>query len=428
MTQKEAGTIKPLSRFVEHFDMTPPTELLDIINEEDEKQLVEEQLQQQQPQQKKEQQEQQQQQQEGNGSIETKKPTPLYALPSFNRQKSNNSMSLSSTTNISTNLNVSSVPTASAGGGIRSYVDRNNNNKSPPPVRLHSDDLIGRNLSKSKSSPLLAPQPVASRGNPTPSTSTARNDNKPKTRSVILGGNNRVSVSNASSITASTTSGSNNNNNKQQQQQEYYNAISSSKSTLTSNGGGSTKKILRGRGLNRADIIMKRYESWVKFITMLSLWISDIAKHSNQSEKSFQSLLRDNKFSNFITTTGTDIDAANGFHATMHGFTTDLALQEQKFGRSLQKEHLPILEKFKKECTLIIKSLKSRPDLNLEEYFKRAEVTASLISQLTKSCKEARRTIEKDGIQVMTNDPWLVNLCKVIIVLRGDITPKFTNI
>jgi hypothetical protein len=59
-----------------------------------------------------------------------------------------------------------------------------------------------------------------------------------------------------------------------------------------------------------------------------------------------------------------------------------------------------------------IKGLKSSPDLALDEFLRRAEVTANLMIQLNKSCKEARRTIEK-GAQ-LTNDPWLTNLCKLM--------------
>ncbi|KAG2211659.1 hypothetical protein INT47_008756 [Mucor saturninus] len=157
--------------------------------------------------------------------------------------------------------------------------------------------------------------------------------------------------------------------------------------------------------LNRADIIIKRYESWNRFVLLLYSWINEMAKVSSQSERSYKAILENDKFSNLK---GNSAKSVSGIHATMHGFTADLASQEHKFGRQLQAEHLPILENFKKECQTNIKILKGRQDLAIDEFLKRAEITASLISQLSKTCKEARRTIEK-GSQVI-NDPWLVNL------------------
>lgn len=164
---------------------------------------------------------------------------------------------------------------------------------------------------------------------------------------------------------------------------------------------------------------MKRYDSWSKFIILLSLWLAELLKLSSQSEKSYHSLLRsDSKISFLSNKSNNNNDTTQGLFITLHGFTKDLAQQELNFGKSLQKQHLPLLAKLKKECLTAMKSLKLRGDLNLEEYLKRAEVTASLIAQLSKCCKEARRcTIEKGGGgQMMTNsDPWLVNLCKYFI-------------
>jgi hypothetical protein len=67
----------------------------------------------------------------------------------------------------------------------------------------------------------------------------------------------------------------------------------------------------------------------------------------------------------------------------------------------------------KKETTTQMKVLKSRTDLDREEFLKRAEVTVSFMSQLDKACKEARRTIDKGG--QVTTDPWLCNLCKCLV-------------
>lgn len=176
----------------------------------------------------------------------------------------------------------------------------------------------------------------------------------------------------------------------------------------------SGKSKLSRASLNRADIIIKRYDAWSKFLTLMIAWVSEVSRLSAQSERSFSSLLKkDHRFSQLQTS---NIASANGIHATIHGFTVDLALQEQQFGHRL-KEHVPILEKFKKECATQQKGLKSRTDLALDEFLRRAEVTASLMAQLNKACKEARRTIEK-GVH-LTSDPWLVNLCKCIYIVSS---------
>lgn len=301
MSEKEI-IIKSQSRFVEHFDMMPPTELLDtIIGEEKEKQ--------------------QRESGDNNGDRRVKKPTPLYSLP----------------------LNSSNSAT-------RSVLYSPTSPTSPKPIIF--DTSISHDI-----------------------------PNVPSAANIKMAGNNSPLP-----------------NIQQQQELQHHNPTSTTAKKLHS--------------LNRADIIIKRYESWSKFILLLYSWINEIARISIQSERSYQTLLDNDKFSNLK---GNNIETANGIHANMHGFTMDLALQEQKFGRNLQAEQLPILEKFKKECHFNIKSLKSRLELGLEEFLKRAELTANLITQLNKTCKEARRTIEK-GAQVM-NDPWLVNLCKVSNIL-----------
>ena len=316
-------SIKPPSRFVEHFDTIPPTELLNVLGEEEDRPHP----------------------------IDTKKNTPLYALPPASLRRTSTGDVFYSPEQSPTDMEISPMSPSSR----KSYLGRNLEIVSTT-SSLKQDSIKSVSVDAEKTTH-LSPDII---------------------HTIISNGN----LSN--------------------QQQQPEDPIFSPTIPM-----GARKK-LKGVSLNRAELIIKRYNSWYKFIGLLAAWMNEIARLSIQAEKSYRSM---NKESRFPLFKGYSTDAStNGIQATMHGFTADLALQEQKFGRFLQTEHIPILEKYKKECTLSVKTLKSRPDLNMEEFLKRAGVTANLISQLTKSCKEARNTIEKGAPVVQ--DPWLVNLCK----------------
>ncbi len=329
------------------------------------------------------------------------KPTPLYALPGFSKRNSSNSISSPEQTDMDNVYHGTTLPNSPTSPIRKSYLDRINNS----PTTL--TDVTN---------PPPNPSIVSYRSNNSFSSS---NNNETVINTII--NNNKSETKNSSATEVKfdkaineTTAGDILNNivtnnrlshiPKHQQQQDQI---------FPPPPTGNTKKKLGGRiSLNRAEVIIKRYESWNRFIAILCSWINDIAKLSIKSGKSHQSIFRDNKKTSKVKgNDNNNNESTNGLHATMNGSTADLALQGQKFGRYLQSEHIPILEKFKKESNSHIKNLKSRPELNLQEFFKRAEVTASLISQLTKTCKEARRAIEKNG--QIVNDPWLINLCKV---------------
>lgn len=167
-----------------------------------------------------------------------------------------------------------------------------------------------------------------------------------------------------------------------------------------------SKPRITRRQLNFAGIYIQRYDSWYQFLTHVLGWLNEIIRTTSQSERMFQSFLKEAKWMH----KDKENSSAKEVHHLVHGFTTDLAQQEQQFVKMLKK-HVPGLEALKKECATQIKKIKSRSDLSQEELLRRAEVTVQYMSQLTKMCKEARRTIEK-GAQ-LTSDPWLANLCKV---------------
>lgn len=363
-TKAELSMIKPLSRFVEHFDLMPPTELLDTSSIE----IPDEPLEQQ-----------------------SKKPiSPLYALPNGVQRKYPSNLSIKSAEPFQTSGTMYSPTSPTT--DIRDYsrnIPLSPTMESSPSTSQIPSDLL-KSVKRSQSNPANS------------STTNLINDMK-KTSDPTVTMTNMASLPSKEAFANTVVVPSKNNNMKI--------SISAVNNDYISPSPGKSK--FSRTSLNKADIIIKRYDAWSKFLTLIISWAGEVSRLSLQSERSFSSLLKETRFSN---TKGSNIDSANGIHATIHGFTMDLALQEQQFGHRL-KEHVPILETFKKECTMHTKGLKSRSDLALDEFLRRAEVTASLMVQLNKTCKEARRTIEK-GVQ-LTNDPWLTNLCKLMMVVRS---------
>ncbi|GAN06450.1 fragile histidine triad protein [Mucor ambiguus] len=342
---------KPLSRFVEHFDLMPPTELLDTSSVElpvDEP-----------PEQ----------------PNSTKQP--LYALPPGIQRKYPSNLSIQSAAAVPSSALMYSPTSPTA--DIRDSSRKMTSTAATQQQQQGPFDLL-KSVGRSQSHPANALASNNDSGtketNDPPSVVTMTKAASPPPEPIVL----------ANTVVAPLPKDNNN-------------------TTYASPTSSLGKSKLSRASLNRADIIIKRYDAWSKFLTLIIAWVSELSRLSAQSERSFSSLLKkDHRFSQLQAS---NIESANGIHATIHGFTMDLALQEQQFGHRL-KEHVPILEKFKKECATHQKGLKSRTDLALDEFLRRAEVTASLMTQLHKACKEARRTIEKGAY--LTSDPWLVNL------------------
>jgi hypothetical protein len=348
-TKEQLAKIKPLSRFVEHFDLMPPTELLDEPSIED-------------------------------SSIETKskkkdkaqkKMTPLYALaPSFNKRPSKLSIKLAE--QIPSNTTYSPVSPISPISPTNYTMElplpgtvgrtQSNLSASSHQETLISDqeinvvDSIILNTSNSTNLPKIT-------SSPSPSHSTSRNNFQTASRLDL------------NSFKQGTL-------------------LPKSQQPTSPRPSGGRVKYTR-TSLNRGEVIIKRHESWDRFLSLISTWIADIVRLSIKSQKSSGNFMKASK---------------SEMVSKQQGNTADLAsLEEKKNFSQRLKVQLPILEKFRKECHAYIKTLKNRPDLNLEEFLKRAEITANLMAQLKTACEEARRTIEK-GAQ-LTNDPWLVNLC-----------------
>jgi hypothetical protein len=302
-TKEELAKIKPLSRFVEHFDLMPPTELLDASSIE-----------------------------EG----PTKKITPLYALnPSVHKESANSAYS----------------PTSYTMERHVSSTSHNNIQGDPSTVSYLTSNV----------------DPIASSSTSLPKIRNSPSSSQPASR--------RYKTTNGLDLNL------------------FKQGMLVSKSTLP-RPGSHVKST--STSLNRAEVIIKRYESWDTFLSLICTWISDTVRLSIKSQKSSGNLMKASK--------------SEGLNK-QQGYTADLASMKD-FSQRL-KVQIPILEKFRKECQMHLKTLKNRPDLNIQEFLKRAQVTVNLMTQLKAACEEARRTIEQ-GSQ-LTNDPWLANLCRYII-------------
>jgi hypothetical protein len=223
---------------------------------------------------------------------------------------------------------------------------------------------------------------------PTRSTSAHRLTNRSKSDPVIAIVNDTIESKLEQIISDDASSSS-----KENQDEQY---------TKPSN----IKSVFNTHSLNRADVIIKRYDSWNEFIQRIYFWFSEMIRHSQIAERSYNHLLKDKLGHKSKNTTITSLQSV------FARATTEFSNEELKFKETLQG-FLTVLEKMKKETTTQMKGLKSRTDLDREEFLKRAEVTVSFMSQLDKACKEARRTIDKGG--QVTTDPWLCNLCKCLL-------------
>lgn len=341
--KENPGRIKPLSRFEEHFDLMPPTELLDTNSVEDSSIMETKRIKEKHRQKR---------------IIPPYTLTPLHNIEplkittkSHEKIPSNNSYSPVSPISPSMQLSPGTADRVQ----INPYADSNQENNVSSIMTMSNS----KNLSKEIN-------------NESYSNSTSRRN-----------------YSTTSKLDLNSFKKGNLLQQHQQQQQP----------TSPKPRNGVRVKYTR-TSLNRAEIIIKRYTSWENFLSILSMWIADIVRISIMSQKSSGNFTKMGKS-----------EALNKQQQQISGYMKNLtsSLEENKdFGQRL-KSQLPLLEKFRKECHAHIKTLLNRPDLNLEEFLKQAQVTANLMAQLKTTCDEARRTIDK-GLP-LTNDPWLANLC-----------------
>jgi ribosome recycling factor len=83
-----------------------------------------------------------------------------------------------------------------------------------------------------------------------------------------------------------------------------------------------------------------------------------------------------------------------------------LAAEQQEVSNSLEHEHLPDLQKLRKECRDKIQKLKADQSLSADELLRRAELTRAKMTHLDRCCKQADKATGQ-----VEMDPWVANLC-----------------
>lgn len=209
-------------------------------------------------------------------------------------------------------------------------------------------------------------------------------------------------------------------------------SILTSKSATTMNTSSSTslQKSISNISYNRADIIIARLESWHTFLKSVTSWIEETIKiNSHSSRGYYQRAYPHLDDSCAISTTTTTMAASNGgddnnsnhtttveqninqamltVQAGFQTLTMQIAAEQQQFSKCLERDHLPALMKLRKEVKDKVHKLKNDPTLVLDELLRRAEVTRSRMTHLSRCCKQADKT--KGQVEM---DPWLANLSK----------------
>lgn len=106
-----------------------------------------------------------------------------------------------------------------------------------------------------------------------------------------------------------------------------------------------------------------------------------------------------------------NVDASiRTFQAGFRALTMQMAAEQQAFSKCLERDHLPALFKLRRQVKDRVQQLKNDPALVLDELLRRAEVTRSKMTHLSRCCKQA----DKVNGQQVEMDPWVANL----LVLR----------
>lgn len=181
-----------------------------------------------------------------------------------------------------------------------------------------------------------------------------------------------------------------------------------------------SKVSLNPLSLNRAEVIITRYESWLIFLKSITNWVEEVSKITITSSRGYyqRAYPHLDESSAISTTTTTTNDASTLVQQNVNqsiltvqaGFqvlTMHIAAEQQAFSKCLERDHLPSLNKLRKECKEKIHKLKSDHGLALDELLRRAEVTRSKMTHLSRCCKQADKAQGQ-----LEMDPWVANLCK----------------
>lgn len=187
-----------------------------------------------------------------------------------------------------------------------------------------------------------------------------------------------------------------------------------------------SKVSLSPTSLNRADVIIARYESWLVFLKSITNWVDEVSKINITSSRGYHQRAYpylDESAAISTTTTINDVSTLvqqnvnQSILTVQAGFqvlTMQIAAEQQAFSKSLERDYLPGLSKLRKECKEKIHKLKNDHGLSMDELLRRAEVTRSKMTHLSRCCKQADKAQGQ-----LEMDPWVANLCKFFIFLCG---------
>lgn len=177
-------------------------------------------------------------------------------------------------------------------------------------------------------------------------------------------------------------------------------------SVLTTKSSGSHHPIPNNTSLNRADFIIARLDTWHQCLKSVTNWVEETAKISLQSSRGFSQKAYphvDQSLNDNVNESIRTIQA--GFRV----LTMQMAADQQAFSKCLERDHLPTLFKLRKQVKDKIHHLKHDQTLVLDELLRRAEVTRSKMTHLSRCCKQA----DKQNGQIEM-DPWVANLRKLM--------------
>jgi hypothetical protein len=153
--------------------------------------------------------------------------------------------------------------------------------------------------------------------------------------------------------------------------------------------------------VNRAQAIIQRLENWNSLLKGLTAWLEEASKITMSSSRAFAV-----RAYSVLNGDDNEHDVNHNFYSTLQELTMQLAAEQQEVSNSLEHEHLPDLQKLRKECRDKIQKLKADQSLSADELLRRAELTRAKMTHLDRCCKQADKATGQ-----VEMDPWVANLC-----------------
>ncbi|RCI07237.1 hypothetical protein CU098_013658 [Rhizopus stolonifer] len=155
--------------------------------------------------------------------------------------------------------------------------------------------------------------------------------------------------------------------------------------------------------LNMADILIRRLETWYKFLKSIIGWVEEVVKINQQSSRGY--FQKAKTYLDVSFGEEKDTGAIKSLLSKFKALNAKVMEDQQEFSRLLSNQYLPSLHKLRKECKVRIQAIKMDSSLYMDELYRRAEITQGKMKYLNKCCKQAEKT--KGQVDM---DPWLANL------------------